>query len=221
MTAAPAPNPPYVPLWCKSNYSFLEGASHPEELVEACRRNGLPAMALTDRNGVYGIVRAHVQARQAGIHLIAGSQIGLRDGSEILLLAQNRKGYGNLCSLLTDGHLRSSKGTCAPGLDEVCGRNPGLIALWIGRAGPEAPGKGGPEPVLEQLKTAFGDRLYILLARHRRAEEILREIRLQKLAVRRARLPSSTCTTGRSRAPRAGWATSSGTRFHNWRRNSN
>ena len=158
MTAAPAPNPPYVPLWCKSNYSFLEGASHPEELVEACRRNGLPAMALTDRNGVYGIVRAHVQARQAGIHLIPGSQIGLRDGSEILLLAQNRKGYGNLCSLLTDGHLRSSKGTCAPGLDEVCGRNPGLIALWIGRAGPEAPGEGGPEPVLEQLKTAFGDR---------------------------------------------------------------
>ncbi|MDE3256403.1 MAG: error-prone DNA polymerase [Gemmatimonadota bacterium] len=184
MTTAPAPNPLYVPLWCKSNYSFLEGASHPEELVEACWRNGLPAMALTDRNGVYGIVRAHVQALQAGIHLIAGSQVGLRDGSEILLLAQNRKGYGNLCSLLTDGHLRSSKGTCTLDLDEVCGRNPGLIALWIGRAGPEAPAEGGPEPVLEQLKTAFGDRLYILLARHRRAEEILREIRLRELADR-------------------------------------
>ncbi len=184
MTATPAPNPPYVPLWCKSNYSFLEGASHPEELVEACRRNGLPAMALTDRNGVYGIVRAHVQALQAGIHLIAGSQIGLRDGSEILLLAQNRKGYGNLCRLLTDEHLRSSKGTCTPGLDEVCRRNPGLIALWIGRGGPEAPEESGPEPVLERLKTVFGDRLYILLARHRRAEEILREIRLRELADR-------------------------------------
>ena len=181
---APVSNPPYVPLWCKSNYSFLEGASHPEELVEACRRNGLAAMALTDRNGVYGIVRAHVQALQAGIHLIAGSQIGLRDGSEILLLAQNRKGYGNLCRLLTNGHLRSSKGTCTPGLDEVCRRNPGLIALWIGRGGPEAPAEGGPEPVLERLKTAFEDRLYILLARHRRAEEILREIRLRELADR-------------------------------------
>ena len=181
----PASNPPpYVPLWCKSNYSFLEGASHPEELVEACRRNGLPAMALTDRNGVYGIVRAHVQAQQAGIHLIAGSQIGLQDGSEILLLARNRKGYGNLCRLLTDGHLRSSKGTCTPGLEDVCRRNPGLIALWIGRAGPEAPAEGSPEPVLEQLKTAFGDRLYILLARHRRAEEVLREIRLRELADR-------------------------------------
>ena len=181
----PASNPPpYVPLWCKSNYSFLEGASHPEELVEACRRNGLPAMALTDRNGVYGIVRAHVQAQQAGIHLIAGSQIGLQDGSEILLLARNRKGYGNLCRLLTDGHLRSSKGTCTPGLEDVCRRNPGLIALWTGRAGPEAPAEGGPEPVLEQLKTAFGDRLYILLARHRRAEEVLREIRLRELADR-------------------------------------
>ncbi|MDE2998145.1 MAG: error-prone DNA polymerase [Gemmatimonadota bacterium] len=181
---APSSNPPYVPLWCKSNYSFLEGASHPEELVEACRRNGLPAMALTDRNGVYGIVRAHVQALHAGIHLIAGSQIGLRDGSEILLLAQNRKGYGNLCRLLTDGHLRSSKGTCTLGLDEVCRRNPGLIALWIGRGGPEAPEEDGPEPVLERLKTVFGDRLYILLARHRRAEEILREIRLRELADR-------------------------------------
>ena len=180
----PASNPPYVPLWCKSNYSFLEGASHPEELVEACRRNGLSTMALTDRNGVYGIVRAHVQAQQAGIRLIAGSQIGLQDGSEILLLARNRKGYGNLCRLLTDGHLRSSKGTCKPGLEDVCRRNPGLIALWIGRTGPEAPAEDGPAPVLEQLKTAFGDRLYILLARHRRAEEVLREIRLRELADR-------------------------------------
>ncbi len=181
---APASDSPYVPLWCKSNYSFLEGASHPEELVEACRQNGLPAMALTDRNGVYGIVRAHVQARQAGVHLIAGSQIGLQDGSEILLLVQNRKGYGNLCRLLTDGHLRSSKGACKLGLEDVCRCNPGLIALWIGRAGPEAAAEGGPEPVLEQLKAAFEDRLYILLARHRRAEEILQEIRLRELADR-------------------------------------
>ena len=52
----------YVPLWCKSNYSFLEGASHPEELVEQAHGLGLPALAVTDRDGVYGIVRAHVRA---------------------------------------------------------------------------------------------------------------------------------------------------------------
>ena len=66
--------PLYTPLWCKSNYSFLEGASHPEELVGACHRLGITALALTDRNGVYGIVRAHVKARALGIKLIVGSR---------------------------------------------------------------------------------------------------------------------------------------------------
>ena len=102
----PCPQP-YVPLWCKSNYSFLEGASHPEELVDACRQNGIPALALTDRHGVYGMVRAHVRARRQGIHLIAGSQISLREGAEVLLLARNEEGYRNLSRLLTDGHLSS------------------------------------------------------------------------------------------------------------------
>jgi error-prone DNA polymerase len=53
----------YAPLWCKSSYSFLEGASHPEELVERALALGLPTLALTDRDGVYGAVRAHVTAR--------------------------------------------------------------------------------------------------------------------------------------------------------------
>ncbi|HEY7699788.1 MAG TPA: PHP domain-containing protein, partial [Vicinamibacteria bacterium] len=65
----------YVPLFCKSNGSFLEGASHPEELVEEAHRLGLRALALTDRDGVYGIVRAHVKAQELGIHLIVGSQV--------------------------------------------------------------------------------------------------------------------------------------------------
>ena len=57
----------YVPLWCKSNFSFLEGASHPDELIEEAYRLGLPALAVTDRDGVYGIVRAHVKARELGL----------------------------------------------------------------------------------------------------------------------------------------------------------
>ena len=164
----------YAPLWCKSNYSFLEGASHPEELVEACRHMGISSLALTDRNGVYGIVRAHVRARELDVHLIAGSQVSLQDGSEILLLVQNREGYAQLCRLLTAGHLRASKGNCRVSWEEVCRHSPGLIALWI----------GGPESILEPLRTAFGDRLYVLLARHRRAEETLKEIRLRELADR-------------------------------------
>jgi error-prone DNA polymerase len=65
----------YAPLWCKSNFSFLEGASHPEELVEEAHRLGLRSLALTDRDGVYGMVRAHVKARELGIHLVCGAQL--------------------------------------------------------------------------------------------------------------------------------------------------
>ena len=184
----------YAPLWCKSNYSFLEGASHPEELVEACRRLALPSMALTDRNGVYGIVRAHVRARELDVHLVVGSQVSLRDGSEILLLVQAREGYAHLCRLLTAGHLRGAKGDCRVSWEEVCRHSPGLIALWIGGTAPTVSGRGAsgsnlsgppaPVPFPETLRAAFEDRLYVVLARHRRAEETLKEIRLRELAAR-------------------------------------
>src|SRR5262245_39935609 len=97
----------YVPLWCKSHYSFLEGASAPEALVEEAQRLGLHSLALTDRDGVYGIVRAHGQARTLGAQLLIGAQVTMTDGSVLLLLAQNRYGYAQLCRLLTRGHLRS------------------------------------------------------------------------------------------------------------------
>jgi len=67
----------YAPLWCKSNFSFLEGASHPEELVEEAHRLGLGSIALTDRDGVYGMVRAHVKARELGVRLVCGAQVSV------------------------------------------------------------------------------------------------------------------------------------------------
>src|SRR5262245_66261006 len=85
----------YVPLWCKSNGSFLEGASHPEELVDQAAALGVPAIALTDRDGVYGLVRAHVRAKECGIHLLAGAQVTVDDPagiSTIVLLAQHQRG---------------------------------------------------------------------------------------------------------------------------------
>ena len=103
----------YVPLWCKSNFSFLEGASHPDELVDEAYRLGLPAIALTDRDGVYGVVRAHVKAREVGMKLIVGAEVTVTDGSAIVLLAQDRGGYANLCRLITKGRLRSEKGESA------------------------------------------------------------------------------------------------------------
>ena len=133
----------YVPLWCKSNFSFLEGASHPDELVDEAYRLGLPAIALTDRDGVYGVVRAHVKAREVGIKLVIGSEVTVSDGSTVVLLAQERGGYANLCRLITKGRLRSEKGESAVTWDEVCEHAPGLIALWGGATTAVMPVKAG------------------------------------------------------------------------------
>ena len=106
----------YFPLFCKSNASFLEGASHPEELIEEAHALGLPGIALTDRNGLYGAVKAHVAARERGIRLVLGAETSVAaaatgggrpsEQGSILLLARNRTGYRNLCRLLTRGLLR-------------------------------------------------------------------------------------------------------------------
>ena len=173
----------YVPLWCKSNFSFLEGASHPDELVDEACRLGLPAIALTDRDGVYGVVRAHVRAREVGIKLIIGSEVTLNDGSTIVLLVQDRAGYANLCRLITKGRLRSEKGASAVAWDEVCGHAPGLLALWGGEQSLIA-AEAEPEEVAGKLRDAFCDRLYGMAARHRREEEVVQEARLRKRAKR-------------------------------------
>jgi error-prone DNA polymerase len=177
----------YVPLWCKSNFSFLEGASHPEELVEACAHLGLDAMALTDRDGIYGVVEAHVAARELGVHLILGSEVTVDDGSTLVLLAAGREGYANLCRLITAGRRRSEKGTCRVRWEEVCNHAAGLIALWGGGQSLLA-GDADPAFVASDLADAFGDRLYALVARHRRSEEPRRETRLRRRA-KRYRLP--------------------------------
>jgi error-prone DNA polymerase len=173
----------YVPIWCKSNFSFLEGASHPDELVEEAQRLGLPSLALTDRDGVYGIVRAHVKAQELGLHLIIGSQITVDDGSIILLLAKDRAGYANLCRLLTAGRLRSEKGESVVGWDEVYPHANGLIALWGGDQS-LAVGEIEPDSVAVNLHEAFSDRLYCMVTRHWGEHEVGQEARLRERAKR-------------------------------------
>src|SRR6185369_14509622 len=113
----------------------LEGASHPDELVEMAAFAGLPALAITDRDGMYGIVHAHRQALEAGVRLIVGSQLSIDDGSELVLLAADRSGYANLCGLITRGRLRSDKGTSRVSWPEVYEHAAGLLALWGGERG--------------------------------------------------------------------------------------
>ncbi|MFQ5684512.1 MAG: error-prone DNA polymerase [Candidatus Binatia bacterium] len=173
----------YVPLWCKSNFSFLEGASHPDELVEEAYRLGLSALALTDRDGLYGIVRAHAKARDVGLRLIVGSQVTVDDGSVIVLLVQDRSGYSNLCRLLTTGHLRSAKGQSAVTWNEVCGHAVGLIALWAGDWSRFVK-TVNRDPVAGNLHDAFADRLYAMVARHHRDKETEQELGLRQRAAR-------------------------------------
>ncbi len=103
----------YVPLWVKTNHSFLEGASFPEELVERAHALGLPAITITDRDGVYGLVRAHMRAKDLGVRIITGAQLTLGiDGHEhhVVALAKTRRGYADLCRGLSRGHARCEKG---------------------------------------------------------------------------------------------------------------
>src|SRR5579863_3528707 len=179
--------PAYVPLWCKSNFSFLEGASHPAELVTRAYALGLPALALTDRDGVQGIVRAHVQAKSQGLPLIVGSEVTVSDGSTLVLLAKNRTGYTNLCRLATEGRRRAPKGEAVVEWGEISGHADGLLALW-GGAHSLLVRKEEPIAAANALREAFGDRLYALVARHRQPEERQQEALLRARA-ERWRLP--------------------------------
>jgi len=102
--------PSYAELHCRSNFTFLCGASHPEELVERAQTLGYTSLAITDECSLAGVVRAHVAAKECGLHLILGTDITLDCGLRMVLLATNRNGYGNLSELITLGRRRAEKG---------------------------------------------------------------------------------------------------------------
>ncbi|MBA2660507.1 MAG: error-prone DNA polymerase [Nitrosospira sp.] len=100
----------YAELHCCSSFSFLKGASFPEELVERAVALDYTALAITDECSMAGVVRAHSEARKTGLHLLIGSQFILEDGLQLVCLAMNRNGYGNLCELITLARQRAEKG---------------------------------------------------------------------------------------------------------------
>ena len=112
-----------------SAFSFLRGASFPEQLAERAAELGLPAVALLDRNGVYGAQRFSVVCREHGVRPIIGADLTMEDGSLLAVLVENRTGYKNLCELLTQAHLRSEKGSCAARWEELPEFVEGLIPL--------------------------------------------------------------------------------------------
>ena len=119
----------YLELHARSAFSFLEGAAVPEELAGACARFNMPAMAIVDRNGVYGAPRFHMAMKKAGLRAHIGSEITCTNGLSYPLLAETREGYQNLCRLITRMKLRAKKGEGAATLEEIAEFSRGLLCI--------------------------------------------------------------------------------------------
>jgi error-prone DNA polymerase len=200
--------PRYAELHAASAFSFLEGATLPEDLVDRAAALGLPAVALVDRNGIYGAPRFHKAARAAGIKAIVGAEIALEpaqgpeseDGSpggyRLTLLVESRAGYRNLCRLLTAAARGRSKGRARASWEMLAEHAGGLHGLTGGSEGPLAAAlsRGGRREArarLGRLAAIFPGRLHVELQRHfdraeerrnQAAVELARSLRLPLLA---------------------------------------
>ena len=196
----------YVELHARSAFSFLEGASVPEELIAAALALDMPAMALLDRDGVYGAPRFHLSAKRNGIKAHIGAEISVQKPNEqgicsIPVLVRNRTGYQNLCRLVTLMKLRVPKhakpGECVVTADELAAHAKGLICLTGSFDGPIATALSPGDPdnpakaqsTTEWLFDLFGKKnVYAELQRHLDREEEARNHFVIELA-RRNRLP--------------------------------
>jgi error-prone DNA polymerase len=127
--------PRYAELQVTTNFSFLRGASHAEDLVEQAIELGLSAIAVTDRNSLAGIVRAHVAAKadekRPGLRLVIGVRLDLEDAPSLLLYPKDRAAYGRLCRLLSEGQLRAEKGKCTLRLEDVAKYAEGQVFIAL------------------------------------------------------------------------------------------
>lgn len=161
----------YVELHARSAFSFLRGASTPQKLAEQAAALGLPAIALCDRNGVYGAPRLFGKANEAGIKAIVGAELAMDDQTVLPVLVESRGGYQNLCQLLTRAHLRSEKGKAQVRWAELPEFAEGLIALTGDEEGPLR-NRLNQQTVTKLLGIFGSNRLFVELQRHRlRGEE--------------------------------------------------
>ena len=163
----------FAELVSRSNFSFLRGGSHPEELVFAASQAGLSALALTDGDGLYGAVKAHLAAKSLGLKLILGTQLTLTDAPPVVIHVQNAVGYSNLCQLVSQSRLAHPKGEAGISWQEVAQRSRGLIALL------PFPAKARE---VASLAEAFEDRFYVGAVRLLEARDEARLIQAEELA---------------------------------------
>ncbi len=167
----------YAELAVTSNFSFLRGASHPDELVITAAALDYGAIAIADRNSLAGAVRAHVAARQAGLRLVVGVRLVLDDGFEALCFPQNRTAYGELTTMLTRGNRRAEKGQCDLGFDDL-----GLLtAGHIFVAMPPYALAGEFADQVARLARRFPEETYLGASRLYRGNDALRLERLEAI----------------------------------------
>ena len=148
----PPAMPAYAELLAASNFSFLHGASHPEELAATAGVLGLAGFAITDRNTLAGVVRGHLAARQTGVRYVVGCRLGFEDGTpDIAAWPRDRAAYGRLCRMLTAGNLRARKGACLLALADLMQWGEGLELAML----PGGLGEPPPDAAVAQLAEAF------------------------------------------------------------------
>jgi error-prone DNA polymerase len=163
----------YAELVCRSNFSFLRGASHPEELVATAARLGLQALALTDGDGLYGVVKAHLAAKEHGLKLILGTELTLMDGPPVVIYAMDSRGYANMCRLVSASRMSHPKGEAGLPWRTVAEHAEGLMALLPNPA---------PAEQVAPLAEAFPGRFHVGLCRTLSAGDKAREAQAEALA---------------------------------------
>ncbi|MDZ4289313.1 MAG: PHP domain-containing protein, partial [Prosthecobacter sp.] len=178
----------FIELHARSAFSFLRGASRPEDMVTRAAELGLTHIALTDRDGVYGSARAHYRAKELGLTAFAGAELTLADDSVLPVLVRTRAGYQNLCRLLTRSKLRAPKGEGRVEWAELEEFSEGLLALTGDSEGPvqrALADKTAAPQIVERLVRIFGrENVSVELQRHRLRQEKPRNAALIELAER-------------------------------------
>lgn len=156
------PEPVFPELGARSNFSFLEGASHPEEMVKAAKAVGLSGLGLADRNTVAGVVRAHLAAKEAGFAYRPGARLVFSDETpDILVYPVDRAAWGRLCRMLSAGNMRAEKGICRLFEADLLEWGEGLLLIVL----PPADQESDPlAALLARLKARFGDAVHLGLS---------------------------------------------------------
>jgi error-prone DNA polymerase len=169
--------PGYAELHCLSNYSFLRGASDPEELVHRADELGYAALALTDECSVAGIVRAHGAAKDLKVRLIVGSEITLADGLKLVLLVANLRGYETLCELITKARRAAPKGEYRLERADFPEAIEGLEALWV-------PDDAAAEEQGAWVARTFAQHAWIAVELHRGPDDAARIAQLEAMGAK-------------------------------------